>query len=170
MLNLQKNQRVPNIQLEKNLIWLILSAMERSETSSAMFEETIPSYWLYLSSQVIYFVLFQFATFPNIINAIISKLSVKKLTKGRNQLMWVLLQFISGSIQRNPIQNFIPVLDLFPLLYPEKEPLPIPDINNPSCAQKMAPTCIWIHISRKAKLDHFDLTMSLPPVLKLQHE
>lgn len=44
MLNLQKNQRGANIQLEKNLIWLILSAMERSESSSSLFEETIPPY------------------------------------------------------------------------------------------------------------------------------
>lgn len=84
--------------------------------------------------------------------------------------MWVLLQFISGSIQRNPIQNFLPVLDLFHLLYPEKEPLPLPDVTNPSCAQKLAATCIWIHISRKAMLDHLDMTLSLPPVLMLQHD
>ncbi|XP_063699049.1 mediator of RNA polymerase II transcription subunit 23 [Culicoides brevitarsis] len=168
MLNLIKNQRGANMQLEKNLIWLIISAMERSETSQH--EETIPSYWLHLSSQLIYFVLFQFATFQNIINALIAELSVKKLSKGRNQLMWMLLQYISGSIQRNPIQNFLPILDLIYLLYPEKEPLPIPDVTNPSCAQKLAAMCIWMHISRKAKLDHHEMTLSLPPVLKLQHD
>uniref|UniRef100_A0A336LHK9 Mediator of RNA polymerase II transcription subunit 23 n=1 Tax=Culicoides sonorensis TaxID=179676 RepID=A0A336LHK9_CULSO len=170
LLNLQKNQRGTNIQLEENLIWLILSAMERSEGVNSTYEETIPSYWLHLSSQVIYFVLFQFATFPNIINSLYNALSVKKMSRGRNQLMWVLLQFISGSIQRNPIQNFLPVLDLFDLLYVEKEPLPIPDVTNPSCAQLMAPTCIWIHITRKAKLDHYIITRSLPLALKAQYD
>lgn len=41
--------------------------------------------------------------------------------------MWSLLQFISGSIQRNPLSNFMSVLGLFDILYPEKEPLPVPD-------------------------------------------
>lgn len=64
--------------------------------------------------------------------------------------MWSLLQFISGSIQRNPVwfcdcfyvtfknnvfelpiifqvSNFMSVLSLFDMLYPEKEPLPVPD-------------------------------------------
>lgn len=65
--------------------------------------------------------------------------------------MWALLQFISGSIQRNPVSpnvffafnklhiltnssfpsfqlsNFMSVLSLYDVLYPEKEPLPVPD-------------------------------------------
>lgn len=35
--------------------------------------------------------------------------------------MWVLLQFISGSIQKNALADFLPVMKLFDLLYPEKE-------------------------------------------------
>ncbi len=35
--------------------------------------------------------------------------------------MWVLLQFISGSIQKNALGDFLPVMKLFDLLYPEKE-------------------------------------------------
>lgn len=37
--------------------------------------------------------------------------------------MWVLLQFISGSIQKNALADFLPVMKLFDLLYPEKEVL-----------------------------------------------
>lgn len=33
------------------------------------------------------------------------QLSKKELRKGRDQLMWILLQFISGSIQKNPVCN-----------------------------------------------------------------
>ena len=42
--------------------------------------------------------------------------------------MWVLLQFISDSIQKNPLNDFLPVLRLHDLLYPETEPLPFPDV------------------------------------------
>lgn len=42
--------------------------------------------------------------------------------------MWILLQFISGSIQKNPLSDFLPVLRLYDVLYPEKDPLPVPDL------------------------------------------
>ena len=36
-----------------------------------------------------------------------------KLRAGRDKLMWVLLQFISGSIAKNPTGDFLPVLRLY---------------------------------------------------------
>ena len=63
--------------------------------------------------------------------------------------MWVLLQFISGSIQKNPLNDFLPVLRLYDLLYPETEPLPFPDVADPSCTRQLAVTCIWVHLMKK---------------------
>lgn len=64
----------------------------------------------------------------------------------------MLLQFISGSIQRNPLSNFLPVLRLYELLFPEQEPpLPVPDFNQPQCTRQMAMICIWIHLDKKAQ-------------------
>lgn len=113
MMNLQKQHKARCAQLEEQIVSLLISAMERSEQEalnindiSNVAEETQNSshwLWLHLSSQLIYFVLFQFATFPNIVRALYEKLVVRDLRKGRDHLMWVLLQFISGSIQRNPV-------------------------------------------------------------------
>ena len=75
--------------------------------------------------------------------------------------MWILLQFISGSIQKNPLSDFLPVLTLYDLLYPEKEPLSLPDITKPYCTSQMAPTCIWIHILRKAQTENNSMITSL---------
>ena len=36
------------------------------------------------------------------------------------------------------------------MLYPETEPLAIPDVSSPSCVYKMASLCIWMQIRRKA--------------------
>lgn len=64
----------------------------------------------------------------------------------------MLLQFISGSIQRNPLSNFLPVLRLYELLFPEQDPpLPVPDFNQPQCTRQMAMICIWIHLVKKAQ-------------------
>lgn len=73
---------------------------------------------------------------------LIFQLAVRELRKGRDYLMWALLQFISGSIQRNPLSNFLSVISLYDILYPEKDPLPVPDCTKTSyCTRQMAPTC-----------------------------
>lgn len=140
---------------------------ENTDTNS-----TVSSYWmwLHLSSQLIYFILFQFVCFSNVVMAIHEKLAARNLRKGRDHLMWVLLQFISGSIQKNPLANFLPVLKLYDLLYPEKEPLPVPDYNQTVCAHQMATTCIWIHLLKKAQLEHANMHRPIPHALKAHHE
>nr|CAD7449452.1 unnamed protein product [Timema bartmani] len=92
------------VALEEQLVELVILAMERSETEADSEDVTNSHWlWLHLSSQLIYFVLFQFASFPNIVMALHEKLAGRDLRRGRDHMMWVLLQFISGSIQRNPV-------------------------------------------------------------------
>lgn len=118
MLNLQKQRSAV---LEEQIVWLIILAMENSEQESSAnpndSNDSTPTHgnwlWLHLSSQLIYFVLFQCAAFPNIVNALSLKLATMNLKKGRDDLMWSLLQYISGSIQRNALSNFLPVLKLY---------------------------------------------------------
>ncbi|XP_065086456.1 mediator of RNA polymerase II transcription subunit 23 [Ochlerotatus camptorhynchus] len=175
MLNLQKTQKQKCVALEEQLVWLVICAMECSEKEPVhSVDGEISSHtqwvWLHLSSQLIYFVLFQFATFQNIVNTLHDKLAVRNLRRGRDHLMWVLLQYISGSIQRNSITNFLPILKLYDILYPEKEPLPVPDYNNPLCTHQMAPTCIWIHLLKRAQSEHYNINRPIPTALKLHHE
>uniref|UniRef100_A0A1B0C838 Mediator of RNA polymerase II transcription subunit 23 n=2 Tax=Lutzomyia longipalpis TaxID=7200 RepID=A0A1B0C838_LUTLO len=185
ILNLQKQHKQRCVALEEQLVWLVISAMERSELESttSVFQSADPGgqcdekmssvqwLWLHLSSQLIYFVLFQFANFPTIVMALHDKLAIRtELRKGRDHLMWVLLQFISGSIQRNPLSNFLPVLKLYDILYPEREPLPVPDFNKPYCTRQMAPTCIWIHLLKKAQSDQINIHRQIPNALKNHHE
>lgn len=70
--------------LEDQLVDLVVIAMERSEeedlTESA--SETIDQLWQHLSSQVIFFVLFQFASFPHMVLVLHEKVSVLRTTLG----------------------------------------------------------------------------------------
>ncbi|KAG7265738.1 hypothetical protein CRUP_035091, partial [Coryphaenoides rupestris] len=163
-LNKQHKQRCPV--LEEQLVDLVVYAMERSETEEHFDADvggTSQLLWQHLSSQLIFFVLFQFASFPHM-------LAGRGLIKGRDHLMWVLLQFISGSIQKNALADFLPVMKLFDLLYPEKECIPVPDINKPQSTHSFAMTCIWIHLNRKAQNDNSKLQIPIPHSLKLHHE
>jgi mediator of RNA polymerase II transcription subunit 23 len=175
MLNLQKQRSAV---LEEQIVWLIILAMERSEAEAATDVKTDPNdstptnnqwLWLHLSSQLIYFVLFQCAAFPNIVNALHEKLAKMNLRKGRDDLMWSLLQYISGSIQRNALSNFLPVLKLYDVLFNEKEPLPVPDVKLPSSTKKIAATCIYIHLLKKAQLENVNLR-PIPIALKKHYE
>ncbi|KAG9347480.1 hypothetical protein JZ751_005047 [Albula glossodonta] len=168
-LNKQHKQRCPV--LEDQLVDLVVYAMERSETEE-QFDDggTSQLLWQHLSSQLIFFVLFQFASFPHMVLSLHQKLAGRGLIKGRDHLMWVLLQFISGSIQKNALADFLPVMKLFDLLYPEKECIPVPDINKPQSTHAFAMTCIWIHLNRKAQNDNSKLQIPIPHSLKLHHE
>ncbi|XP_037947513.1 mediator of RNA polymerase II transcription subunit 23-like [Teleopsis dalmanni] len=180
MLNLQKQQKERCNALEEQLVSLIISAMEMTESSesssassSSAPEEQISDnewVWLHLSSQLIYFVLFQFVSFMQIVLALYEKLSKMELRKGRDQLMWILLQFISGSIQKNPIANFLPMFKLFDLLYPEQEPLKLPECTKSSSLRQMAPICIWIHLMKKARVENMNINRPLPIALKNHHD
>ncbi|XP_050057825.1 mediator of RNA polymerase II transcription subunit 23-like [Aphis gossypii] len=172
MLGLQKMNKQRCIVLEEQLVELIIRSMEKSDKEVT--EGTDPEenhwLWLHISSQLIYFILFQFSVFPNIVNALHEKLLKKDLHRSRDRLMWVLLQYISGSIQRNSLENILPVLKLYDLLYPEKEPLPVPDTSNALCTHQMAVTCIWIHLLRKALMDNIKFHRPIPLALKAHHD
>ncbi|KAH0515073.1 Mediator of RNA polymerase II transcription subunit 23 [Microtus ochrogaster] len=157
--------------LEDQLVDLVVYAMERSETEEKFDDGgTSQLLWQHLSSQLIFFVLFQFASFPHMVLSLHQKLAGRGLIKGRDHLMWVLLQFISGSIQKNALADFLPVMKLFDLLYPEKECIPVPDINKPQSTHAFAMTCIWIHLNRKAQNDNSKLQIPIPHSLKLHHD
>nr|XP_020042455.1 mediator of RNA polymerase II transcription subunit 23 isoform X3 [Castor canadensis] len=165
----QQKQRCPV--LEDQLVDLVVYAMERSETEEKFDDGgTSQLLWQHLSSQLIFFVLFQFASFPHMVLSLHQKLAGRGLIKGRDHLMWVLLQFISGSIQKNALGDFLPVMKLFDLLYPEKECIPVPDINKPQSTHAFAMTCIWIHLNRKAQNDNSKLQIPIPHSLKLHHD
>jgi mediator of RNA polymerase II transcription subunit 23 len=165
--------------LEEQIVWLITLALERNEQEAVPSDlkndpdDSTPTHnqwlWLHLSSQLICFVLFQCAAFPNIVNALHEKLSAMNLRKGRDDLMWALLQYISGSIQRNALSNFLPVLKLYDILYNEKEPLPVPDVKLASSTKKIAATCIYIHLLKKAQLENVALR-PIPIALKNHYE
>lgn len=169
MLGLQKQHKQRCIALEDQLVELMILPMEKSESDNDDDEMSSSHWcWLHLSSQVIYLILIGFASFPNIVMGLHSKLIGHDMKKGRDHLMWVLLQFISGSIQRNPSSNFLPIIKLYELLYPEKEALPVPDCTKAHCTHQMAVVCIWMHLLKKAETEH--KTMTMPQNLKLQYE
>lgn len=174
IISLNKQQKQRSAVLEGQLAELLIVAMERSEEDTTApadrYGTPIHALWQLLSSQLIIFALFQFVNFPDVVELLYKKLKGRNLTKGRDYLMWLLLQFISGSMKKNPLHEFLPILKLFELLYQETEPLPVPDVSYPSCVQGMAMACVWPHLLGKANLEKKSLPCPIPKLLQLQHE
>ncbi|KAA0195993.1 hypothetical protein HAZT_HAZT000789 [Hyalella azteca] len=124
----------------------------------------------HLSSLLIHFVLHQLINFPALVIALHAKLQKLNMRVGRDHLMWVLLQYLSGTIQKNPFPEFLPVLRLIEYLYPERTPLPVPDYTDPSCVLKSSAMCILIHILRKAQAEYIKTPRALPPAFTNHNE
>lgn len=68
------------------------------------------------------------------------------------------------------LDDFLPVIQLYDQLYQEKVPLPIEDALTSFSPFSLAPTCIWIHLMKKAQQVKVDLHRPLPSALALQAE
>ncbi|KAL7298235.1 mediator of RNA polymerase II transcription subunit 23 [Trichogramma pretiosum] len=173
MISQQQNMKC--VALEEQFVDLVIRTMERSENepnSVEGSEDTTINHWpwLHLSSQLICYVLSQFANFPSFVMAIHEKLAGREWKKSRDHLMWVLLQFISGCIQRKPASTFYPIFKLYDLLYPEKEPLPLPDLTQPICTHQLALISIWMHLLKKIHADNSNFHKMIPHNLKIHYE
>lgn len=51
------------------------------------------------------------------------------------------------------LKEFLPVMKLYDLLYPDKGMIPMPDFTKAQSTHGVAATCIWIHLNKKAQTD-----------------
>ena len=71
--------------LEQQLVLLLVDAMQLAEENPAC--EALPHLFRNIASDLIYFVLFQFVSFPHVINDLAEQLEKRTLNVGRDQLM-----------------------------------------------------------------------------------
>ncbi|KAK7073592.1 hypothetical protein SK128_006799, partial [Halocaridina rubra] len=121
-------QKLRCVALEEQLVELMIATLEDcskvnttsngssasgcSGDGSGVSGDHYPCACAHLSSLLIYFVLVQLISFPCLVQGLHDKLKGKGTQPGRDHLMWVLLQFLSGSIQKNQFSDFLPVLRL----------------------------------------------------------
>ena len=173
--------------LEEQLVLLFVEAIEQSDKAlkisnsdedpavASFIRERTQIFWFSLCSELIFFLLYQFVNFSNFIDSICKILKSRQThahsesqesslpvdgCSGRDELMWALLQYISGSIAKNTVTDFLPVLKLF-FLYDEPTPLPVPDMTSKHCARPLAAAAIYIHLSRKMATQNGDNSKDL---------
>lgn len=84
ILSLQRQHKEHCAALEEQLVELVIVALEKSEQSPPGDETATHGLWLHLSSQLIYFVLFQYASFPTFVISLYQRLQGKEVKRGKN--------------------------------------------------------------------------------------
>lgn len=98
--------------LQRQLVISLLELMRMAEQEVQQ-AALLNGLFMNQATDLIFFVLYQYISFPTIITELSEGIQAEGLSKGRDKLMWVLLQFISGSIQKNPFSDFMGVLQLY---------------------------------------------------------
>ena len=68
------------------------------------------------------------------------------------------------------LEEFLPVIQLYDLLYPDGEMLDVPDVSDDDAILRMAAICIWIHLGKKAQNDKRRLERAMPHALRRHME
>jgi len=151
------------VPLQKQMVVCLLELMRMAEQENQPVE-LLSSLFRVLSADLIHFVLYSYISFPAMIHDLGEGLAAERLTRGRDKLMWVLLQFISGSIQKNPSSDFMEVLQLY-RMYDETEPLAVPDTKSPDCIEALAAVGILVHLKKKVSTENKSFGFPLPIAL-----
>ena len=157
-----------SVMIEDIFIEILVSLMERSEEESESNRPQLINQWQIITNNVRDFVIS--ILFQEIIKRLIPILSEKNLRKGRDQLVWLILQFLPMTLVKGQFNYLIPFIKLIDILYIEKEPLPLPNLNSSQCVQSFAASSIWIISMMKAETDQIKLTRSPPIALKTHIE
>ena len=173
--------------LEKQIVLLILEAVDLTQSDP----DSAELLWRNLTSLLVYFFLYQFISVTGVVEGVYKGLKKRHQSirgPGRDQLLWVLFHYLSGSLQRLPIKDFGCVLKLLSF-YDESEPLPVPDIAEKGCQRKLAAALTYMFLVRKSQTqmarneaetarksrgsldDHLqNIQFSLPPALRKHYE
>jgi len=127
--------------------------------------------WLHLSNNILFYIVFNQATisFNHLIESLCEKIKARNLKKGREHLMWAILQYITGST-KSALSDIVVVLKLFDVLYPSRKTLPLPKEDFPLSTHVFAAASIWLHLVKRAEAEQVKFFTPLPPAIQLHYE
>jgi mediator of RNA polymerase II transcription subunit 23 len=167
MLSLSRQHRQRCLPLEEALVDLLLTAMNKLEANDETSTEN-KIFWEHLSSQLVFFVLYQYARFAGLVRLLHDKIcaQMKQMTRSREKLMWVLLQLFSPAIQSLQLSDLAPLFAIFKRLYPEQQAAPLPEIGMPYTATAMAASAVWMHMSIMLSKENAGPSQKPPPYIR----
>ena len=174
-----KKQRCPA--LEEQFVTILVSSLkfchESTENNGDVSKSNIgvpdhvPCPCSHMINLFVNYMYCQIISFPSVIETVHKLLAKVNDRRGRDHLMWIILQCVSMTLQKTPFTDYLPVLRLIEFLYPENVLLPAPDVSDRRCVKKCSAMSILIHILKRAQqADGVKTPRSLPPAFTNQNE
>uniref|UniRef100_A0A915JU19 Mediator of RNA polymerase II transcription subunit 23 n=1 Tax=Romanomermis culicivorax TaxID=13658 RepID=A0A915JU19_ROMCU len=169
LLSLQGFKQQVRFSMEEIFVSTILELMAEVEREGRLHRQV----WSTLGSVSIFLFINNLIVFPKLIRNLQIKLSALPYRKARDDLMWFLMQCLSGLVSKIQVADDITViLDLYRVLYTGSEEFSVSE-SDPSCVYMMAATCVWVLVLERYKEMNADPNSSLqnleiPPSIKTQ--
>ena len=146
------------------MVKLIVSVMNSNTENT----RTRLIFWKHLEHIFVTFIfhkLIRFEKMMELLKAELQKTKIPRdnLMKNRDQLMWLILHYISGAVAQRPIDQqlnlkFMSVIDLFTELYPDEE-INLPNQEEVGFISAAAPLCIFLQLKKNARRESLGVSM-----------
>lgn len=173
-LSSKPSQQTRCSELIEQIACSLIRAMERSHADIEAYGQSTAEVnehlfqWIHLSNNMLFYIQTTIS-FNHLIDSLYDKIVSKNLKRGREHLMWALLQYITGSPKTSA--DFIAVTKLFDILYPGRTTLPIPKIDDfPLSPQLLAAASVWLQVVKRSEIDQARFSRPLPICLQQHYE
>lgn len=124
--------------------------------------------WMHLSNNILFYIN-STNSFNVLVDSLCQKLITRHLRKGREHLMFAMLQYITGA-PKSSVNDFIATSKLIEILYTGRTSIPIPDEEFQLSTHTLSAASIWFQIVRRSELDGTKVTRSLPQCLQSHYD
>lgn len=171
-LNMKPTQIPRCSELTEQLTISIVSMMERSPIDITLYEQQTTDtnehlfQWLHMSNNMIHYIPHPSSnSFNNFVDTLCERIKAKNLVRGREHLMWAMLQYITSTGKSN-VGEFLSTTKLFDILYSGRTVIPLPNLEFPLSPHVMAAASVWLQLTKRAEVEQ--TKFSRPPPQSLQ--
>ncbi|KAL3997847.1 Mediator complex subunit 23 family protein [Acanthocheilonema viteae] len=146
------------LQCDELLHMIILEAMSEMEKTDIRLDNPANQYqWMNITQTVTFSLLHGNASFSRLLKILYESLSETVYRKGRDELMWVILQYVAVYIDRVSNEEMIRVAEIYNLLYSDEQTWSGADTDPLLFVRFLVPAAIWIHFYKKLGNSHTEV-------------
>ncbi|VIO96759.1 Uncharacterized protein BM_BM3929 [Brugia malayi] len=146
------------LQCDELLHMIILEAMSEMEKTDTRLDDPANQYqWMNITQTVTFSLLHGNASFARLLKILYESLSETVYRKGRDELMWVILQYVAVYIDRVSNEEMVRVAEIYNLLYSDEQTWSGADTDPLLFVRFLVPAAIWIHFYKKLGNSHTEI-------------
>lgn len=146
----QNTNLAQRVQCDELLHMIILEAMSEMEKTDIRLDDPSNQYqWMNITQTVTFSLLHGNASFSRLLKILYESLLETVYRKGRDELMWVILQYVAICIEKVSNEDMLRIGDIYNLLYSDEQTWSGADTDPLLLVRFLVPAAIWIHFYKK---------------------